>query len=458
MSNPSDVVDIGDPTRAMQSPQQAALAAFKDAASRSPGYHAWLAERGIDPATVTAIDDVPYLVKQDVFAGDVNEWLVGGRVSEAAELLTSSGRGGMFSVGVSSRAEHQVLEATTDEALRAFGASEESSTLLLNCLPMGIAVPTTLATVATPSVHLEMAQEIYERLGPDFDRIIVLAEPIFLKEFAERLYASHGEPWSAAATNYIVGGEWVSESWRAYVGGLLGMGGPMDFFAPGILISMGAAELGLNLLFETPQLRALRSILDSTDHGAGLVREGLGFTPTLFGYDPERLFIEERQHENGSTTLAFTALGRRLLPLVRYDLGDMAELVPAERVNAAFATAGLPITVDGPIVAFWGRQADSIEIAGRTIRPERIKQRIFALAAEAAVLTGRFFLDTNVGPTLHLQLRSRTVATPNLEADWVRFLHGLTGTACAVAIHDHDRYPFHAAGDFQHKPVYHEAL
>jgi phenylacetate-CoA ligase len=458
MSNPPDVVDIGDPTRAVWSPQQAALDAFKDAASRSPGYRAWLGERGINPETITAIEEVPYLVKQDVFSGDVNTWLVGGRVSGAAELLTSSGRGGMFSVGVSSRAEHQALEATADAALRAFGASEDSSTLLLNCLPMGIAVPTTIATVATPSVHLEMAQEIYERLGPDFDRVIVLAEPIFLKEFAERLYSSHGEPWSAAATNYIVGGEWVSESWRSYVGGLLGMAGPMDFFAPGILISMGAAELGLNLLFETPQLRALRSILDTTDHGASLVREGLGFTPTLFGYDPERLFIEERRHDDDATTLAFTALGRRLLPLVRYDLRDMAELVPADRVNAAFAAAELPFTVDGPIVAFWGRQADTIQLGGRKIRPERIKQRIFALAAEAAVLTGRFFVDTNVGPTLHLQLRPRTVATPNLEADWVQFLHELTGADCTVAIHEHDRYPFHAAGDFQHKPVYHEAL
>ncbi|HAM20698.1 MAG TPA: hypothetical protein DCQ04_00180 [Actinobacteria bacterium] len=455
MPNPSDVVDIGEPTRAVWNPQQAALDAFKDAASRSPGYHAWLGGLGIDPETVEAIEDVPYLVKQDVFSGDVNGWLVGGRVSEAAELLTSSGRGGMFSVGVSSRAEHQVLEATTDEALRAFGASEDSPTLLLNCLPMGIAVPTTLATVATPSVHLEMAQEIYERLGPDFDRIIVLAEPIFLKEFAERLFAAHGEPWSAAATNYIVGGEWVSESWRAYVGGLLGMAGPMDFFAPGILISMGAAELGLNLLFETPQLRALRAILDSTDHGAGLVREGLGFTPTLFGYDPQRLYVEERRHDDGATTLAFTALGRRLLPLVRYDLGDMAELVPAERVNAAFAAAGLPITVDSPIVAFWGRQADSIAIAGRTIRPERIKQRIFALAAEAAVLTGRFFVDTSATPTLHLQLRSGTVATPNLDADWHRFMHELAGVDCTVVIHSYDRYPFHEAGDFQHKPIYH---
>ena len=67
-------------------------------------------------------------------------------------------------------------------------------------------------------------------------------------------------------------------------------------------------------------------------------------------------------------------------------------------------------------------------------------------------------METNRGPTLQLQLRPRTVATPNLEGDWAQFLHELIGADCAVAIHEHDRYPFHAAGDFQHKPIYHEAI
>ncbi len=432
-----------------------ALTAFRQAAAASPGYSRWLAERGIDPALVTDLDQVPYLVKQDVFQGSVNSWIVGGHASAAAELLTSSGRGGAFSIGVTSRAEHKALEATTDLALRSIGASEASPSLMINCLPMGINVPTTLATIATPSVHLEMAQEIYERLGPEFDRVIILAEPVFLKELAERLFATHGNSWSATTTFCIVGGEWVSESWRSYVGGLLGMPPATELEGSGIMISMGAAELGLNLLFETPEIRALRAMLDGVDRGASLVRGGLGYTPTLFAYDPERIYIEERTHQDGSVTLAFTALGRRLLPLVRYDLGDLAEIVPAERVNALLESVDIPTRIEMPLVAFWGRQSDAIHIGTRTIRPEHIKQRLFGLVAEAAVLTGRFYLEPETTPLLHLQLRPETIPTPGLHADMRRFVREITGVDGDVRLHAHDSYPFHAAGDFQHKPVYH---
>lgn len=434
--------------------REAALATFRQAAAASPGYSRWLDDRGIDPMLVTSMEQVPYLVKQDVFQGDVNSWIVGGHASAAAELLTSSGRGGAFSIGVTSRAEHKALEATTDMALRTLGAAEDSPSLMINCLPMGINVPTTLATIATPSVHLEMAQEIYERLGPEFDRVIILAEPVFLKELAERLFATHGSDWSAATTHCIVGGEWVSESWRGYVGGLLGMPPPTQTDGSGILISMGAAELGLNLLFETPEIRALRAMADGVDRGAGLVQDWLGYTPSLFAYDPSRVYIEERRHDDGTTTLAFTALGRRLLPLVRYDLGDQAEIVPAERVNAVLARAGVPGRVEWPIIAFWGRQGDAVSVGERTIRPEQIKQRLFALSADAAVLTGRFYLDADPQLTLHLQLRPGTVPTPQLAAGLRTFLQEIGDRPGQVELHPYESYPFHEAGDFQHKPVY----
>jgi len=432
-----------------------ALAAFRRAVSASPGYRQWLVRAGVDPETVSDIDEVPYLAKPDVFSGSVSDWIEGGRAAEAAELLTSSGRGGAFSIGVSSRAEQLAVQATTDTALRAAGANEHSTTLLLNCLPMGINVTTALATVAMPSVNLEMAQEIYERLGPDFDRVIILSEPLFLKEFAERLYADHGAAWSATQTNCIVGGEWVSEPWRAYVGSLFGMPDPSERSDDGILISMGAAELGLNLLFETPELRALRSMLDDGDRGAELVERDHGYTPSLFAFDPDRLFVEEREHPNGSTTLAFTPLDRRLLPLVRYDLGDMAEIVPAERVNVVLERHGSPTRFATPVIAFWGRHSDRIAAGETTIRPERIKQRLFSFAAEAAVLTGRFYLDPAPALTLHLQLRPNTIPTPRLASDLSSFLGDVARSACRVEIHPHDDYPFHAAGDYQHKPIYH---
>ena len=434
------------------------MAAFEHAVSVSAGYRAWLERWGVDPSRTTAIEQVPYLEKRDVFDSDLGAWIQGGGSAGAAELLASSGQSGTFSVGVTSRAELLNLQAATDTALRAAGAGEGRSTLLLNCLPMGISVPTTIATVATPSVHLEMAQKLLERFGANFDLVVVLAEPVFLKELAERLFAAHGAAWTADRLACVVGGEWISESWRRYLSGLLGLGPAQDQGTGGILISMGAAELGLYLLFETPELRAIRSVLDTSGQAPELFGHKWGYTPTLFAFDPHRLHVEERRHGDDVSTLAFTPLARRLLPLVRYDLDDVGEVVPADRFNAQLQVLGAPHRVDRPVVACWGRRSAGLVIGDRVVRPELIKQRLFSFSAEAAVLTGRFYLEHGSEPVLHVQLRPATIATPRLASGLNAFLSDMTRTTSRVVVHAHDAYPFHLAGDYQHKPTYHAAL
>lgn len=439
-----------------------AMEAFGHAVARSAGYRGWLERQGVDPSRLTRFDQVPHLTKHDVFAGDVDAWIDGG-VTAAAELVASSGHTGTFSVGVTSREELRRQQDATDAALRALGAGADRSTLLLNCLPMGIAVPSMLATVATPSVHLGMAQQLFERFHADFDLVVVVAEPVLLKELAERLFAANGASWTADRLACVVGGEWIAESWRRHVGDLLGLGPAQDRGAGGVLISLGAAELGLHLLFETPVLRAIRSALDTAGRARDLFGDDWGYTPTLFTYDPHRLHVEERRHDDGATTLAFTPLGHRLLPLVRYDLDDLGSLVPAAHVNATMAAIGAPHRVDHPVVAYWGRRSAGVRLNGRIVRPELVKQRLFAAAAEAAVLTGRFFLDDDPahrGPrdpaaVLHVQLRPGTIATPGLASDLERFLGDVTGTDCRVEVHPDDAYPFHVPGDHQRKPTYH---
>lgn len=450
----ASVPPTGADSLAVRRGRDAALIAFRRAAAASSGYRRWLERQGVVPDVVDAIDEVPYLVKRDVFGGPVNDWIVGGRPSLAAEVLTSSGRGGAFSIGLTSRAELRALEATIDGALRAVGATDTGATLLLNCLPMGIGTPTSVATVATPSVHLEMAQELFERIGPDFDRIVVVAEPVFMKELAERIAAARGGG-RRVPTSCIVGGEWVSESWRAYVSGLFGMPPASDMDDSGIMISMGAAELGLNLLFETPALRALRSRLDGAGRGGTPTAHDMGYTPSLFAFNPERFFVEERSHGDRATTLAFTSLGDGLLPLVRYDLGDVAEFVAPSAINDALSTAGIEARVTEPVVAFWGRQSDGIRVGLATIRPEHVKQRLFADAAVASQITGRFYIESTGGPTLHVQRRATAGSSAALRGAIATMIDELTQTPCAVMLHSHDAYPFHVAGDFQHKPVYH---
>lgn len=434
----------------LAAPDYPALVAFRRAAQRIPGYRELLDLHGLDPADVDDISQVPYTDKQTVFGRSIAPWIDGGDLSQAAELLTSSGTsGGAFSIGVTSRAEQAQLTSIADSALRQMGAREDSPTLLVNCLPSGIAIPTTLATVATPSVHLEVALEVLMSFGRTFDRVVIIGEPTFLKELAELGREVGGPGWLPPMTSVIVGGEWVSESWRAHVGALAGFGGPDMHPSSGIVISMGAAELGLHCLFETPELRAARPLMGDAGRRKELFGRDPGYAPTLFAYDPDRLYLEERMHESGARTLVATTLTPRLVPLVRYDLGDLADIVPADRMSALLRRWGSAVRVDGPVVAVWGR-AGAAEP-----RPERIKEWLFANPATAACVSGRFRVQDSGGSLrLYVQLRDGAAPRPGLTSELERFVASIAGRDVTVMLHHHREYPFHLAGDYQHKPRY----
>ena len=330
--------------------ERAALRSFRRAALTSRGYRAHLEHLGVDHRTVSRLSQVPYTDKASVFGDHIDFWVDGGSISEAAELLTSSGSSGHFSVGVTSRSERRAQERTFDMTLRALGGGEDTSTLLLNCLPMGISIPTKLATVATPSVPLEMAVELLGRAGASFDRVIIAAEPLFLKELAETALRERGPGFAEQVVACFVGGEWVAESWRGYVSELFGFRDETSDRL-GLMVSMGAAEVGLHVLHETPALRAARRALDSPLARRSLFGRDPGYSPTFLTWDPNRLYIEERRHDDGSTSLVMTALTRRLLPLVRYDLDDEAQVIDATSANEELARQGSPVRLERSAVA-----------------------------------------------------------------------------------------------------------
>jgi hypothetical protein len=399
--------------------------------------------------------ELPYLDKATVFGGELEPWIDGGSLAGAVELMTSSGQSGSFSVGVSPPAEARAQGRLADDALRQLGAREGSPTLLINCLPMGIGVTTRLATVASPSVHVEMALQLLDRVGSRFDRVVLLAEPLFLKELMEEALAWHGPGLLPALTFAFVGGEWVAESWRTYVSGVAGLPDQSTTPGPGILVSMGAAELGLHCLFETPALRTARRALADRAARVALFGRDPGYAPSLFTYDRERLYVEERPSPDGWRTLVVTTLAPRLMPLVRYDLGDLGEVVPAAAVNAELAARGLETRLDDPVVAVWGRSG-AASGPGWSLRPEPVKEWLFAHPALAAAISGRFFIDAPDGdPWLHLQLRAGANPVHGMANDLRAHLQRECGGRGEVVMHDHRGYPHHLAGDFQHKPRYH---
>lgn len=441
---------FSDPT---ETGAAAALRAARRAARAAPGYRVYLESAGVRLASVGRLEEVPYTDKRVVFLGEVDAWLDGGRLDAAAEVLTSSGQGGMFSVGVTSPQEIEEQEHAVDATLRAVGAGPDTSTLVVNCLPMGIGLATRLATVATPSVHLEMALAILTRLGPSYDRTVIAAEPLFLKELAEAGAERHGPGFASHVAACFVGGEFVAESLREYLTDRLGLLGPPH--GAGIMISMGAAEVGLHAFVETPALRAARGALNAPEARQRLFGADAGYTPSLFVHDPRRLYVEERDHLDGERTLVVTTLRQRLLPLVRYDLGDLGEIVAPEALNRALAGTGSPLRLTEPVVAVWGRQGGEVRGARWSVRPEAVKERLFAHPEHPAALTGRFVLGERAGaPLLQAQLRPGVEATPPLRRFVEEALGGAAGTDGQVALHSARAFPFHEASDFQHKARY----
>ena len=260
-------------------------------------------------------------------------------MADAAELLTSSGATGFFSVGVTSRAERRAQERTLDLIIRSLGGGEESSTLVLNCLPMGICIPTRLATVATPSVHLEMAAELLDRAGsastasssppsrfPQGDR----------RDGAARQGPGFARPGGRLLRRRRVGGRELA---------------PLRVRA--LRLRRGsdraAGRAGVDGRRRGGPARAARDArpargppgaLDSPSRAWRCSDRDPGYSPTLLTWDPNRLYMEGDGTTTGSAHWSSTALTRRLLPLVRYDLDDEADLLDAAAANRAPADVG----------------------------------------------------------------------------------------------------------------------
>lgn len=431
----------------------AAWAAFRRARDGSAGYRDLLAAAGrLDPA---AWDEVPYLDKHIVFGSpDWPRWVLDPGIAGAAELVTSSGQSGVFSLGVADAAERAGLAARVDGLLAGLGARPGSPSLLINCLPMGIAVPTGLATVITPSTHLEMALEALLVLAPHFKRVVLLGEPLFVKELAERRRELVGPAGLGRPLFVMTGGEFLAESLRADLCHLLGIFGPAD---GGVICSMGAAELGLHMLFETPELIAARVTLAADPVARSeLLGADPGYAPSLLGWDPGRFHLEERLHPDGARSLVATTLEPVALPLIRYDLGDLVRFLPPASLAALVGSEARAWEMPG-VVALLGRPV-AVEGRGWRLSPEQVKERLFADPALARATSGRFHIASEGAAHLHLECRGQLRPEPATLAALTAWLERRSAPGATVTVHPAGAYPYHPAGDWQHKPRYAGAL
>ncbi|CAL1239993.1 phenylacetate--CoA ligase family protein [Candidatus Methylocalor cossyra] len=388
-------------------PEAGILRLFQRTAESVPAYRKFLAERGIDPGTITtlaAFQKLPLTTKSNyVHAFPLPERCPDGRLWDCDRVAVSSGSTGQPTFWPRGLRHELEVALRFEQLFKDSFRAHERSTLAVVAFALGNWVGGMYTTsclwhlarkgypllVATPGNKPEEIFRVIRELAPHFQQTVLLGYPPFLKDVIDAGLAE-GIPWHRFRVKTVFAGEVFSEEWRALVGRRLGGGSPCYDSAS----LYGTADGGV-LGIETPLSIAIRRFF--ADH-PNAARQLFGETrlPTLVQYDPSSCYFET--HED---TLVFS--GDRGLPLIRYHIADQGGLVGYEQMRAFLAEAGAPSLANYgldetrpvppfPFVYVFGRADFTVSFYGANIYPENI-----AVGLEQPQImewvTGKFVLE-----------------------------------------------------------------
>lgn len=434
---------------------QALLDAFRRAAVQVPAYRQILAEAGVDPSRIRSPHDfarqVPVIDKAATFGRfGMADLCCGGQLGRVAFVLTSSGHSGRFAYGLYPPEDVEAAAQGLDDALDAFLGVRSHTTLLINCLPMGVKVYTQACTLAETSVRADMVTAIVAEFGRHYDQMILVGEAAFVKHTLE-LGQRQGIDWGSRRVHIVVGEEPLAENARAYLRALAGIRGSGPEGGT-VISSMGVAEIGLNLFSETPTLIAVRGALH---RDAGLRRAALGpaatNVPMLFTYDPGRIFVEV----DDDRRLIVTTLSPDChVPLIRYATGDEAEWLTGNAGVAAAAEAaglGRNALADVPVLCVGGRGQYALAGDAR-VYPEQVKEGLYRDPALAGLTTANFRLAS--GPEsarLRIQLSPGVAAEPSLAGRYAAAISAYAAAPLDVTCEPYESFDGGMALDYERK-------
>jgi phenylacetate-coenzyme A ligase PaaK-like adenylate-forming protein len=434
------------------------LAAFRRAASTVPAYRQLLDEHGVEPTAIVDRDRFaalcPILTKANTFDRfPIDQLCAEGTLQDLADVLTSSGHGGRFSFGLSTRAQQAEAAAAIDQALDAAFEVRTRRTLAINCLPMGVTFSSKAMTVATTSVREDMAVALIKTFGSHYDQVVLVSDPLFMRRLLDHA-DEQGIDWRSYRVRVVLGEETFGEQFRSYVAGRLGLDIDGDD-AGAIISSFGVGELGLHLCFETPSTIAVRR---AAHRDPLLARELFGdcpVLPTVLAYDERRTLIEALGLDQaGYGRMTVSMLDPTLpMPLLRYQTGDVVRWLDPSRIILALWRRG--VKVAGPLPPM-------LALAGR--EKERLPNRSYVGAYKDALYSDRRIADRLTGAfrvvpveagfvIVHVQL----VPGATVEADFadrVRSVLGIRAQAGQVIVSTYEDFPYGMGLDYERKFAY----
>jgi len=256
-----------------------------------------------------------------------------------------------------------------------------------------------------------------------------------------------------------MGGEWFPESYRQFLAGLLEV--DLDRARPRtqILGSMGAAELGFNLCFETHETVRLRRLAAADERVREALFGPMDTIPMVGHYDPRRWFIElapvEEPGSNGGTFVFTNIDMQAVMPLVRYQTGDCGNVLSHRNVSRILRAlkydAYIP-TLNYPLLAVAGRTDHSVTVAGRGVRMELLRAVLYSDYALAALTTGQFTATLRRG-RLHVRVQLQAAVESGRKASIQARLSTLFNRHVATLVHAVPYVDFHegVAVDYERK-------
>jgi len=451
------------PEQIRRSGDRRALKAFHRAARLVPAYQKILREHGVDPGEITTIEQfrrrVPIVDKQALFAAyPLRDLCVGGRLDDAFRFHSSSGHTGVFSFGVEGRDDAAKTALGLEFTLHDRFAVLDRHTLLINCLPMGVTIPTRVVPAAATSVRPDVVLALVEQLKDDFEQILLIGEHLVLKKVIEE-GAERGIGWEDLVVHAVTGAEFIAEGFRTYLAGLLGL----DFDRPQrglVLVNFGLSELSLNIFSETAETVGIRRLAyEDAGFREALYGRPTTICPNLMQCYPGQTFLETVEGPAGRSELVVTMLDPGLkAPMVRYNTKDFVELLSYRKLAEVLGDFGHASRLPAarlPLGVIWGKWAPLPATAPQAVYPEQVKEALYVSPEVAGKVTGNFRLGEENGQiVLKVQLRQGEQPRPALTELLTAALKRFAQADVQVRFLPFRQFPFGFAADFGRKNQY----
>lgn len=468
-----------------QRARQRAVGAFRLAARRVPAYAQHLKECGLNPDDIKTFEDfqkrVPVIDKKSYVLphqGRIAELCAGGNLQNVGVVMTSSGYSGEPTFWLRSHEELDTVALSTLYGFRKYYKYHLRHTLVLNCLYIGIyiagyrfaqaiqRIARSNTTLANPGIDFDMALSVLKKMHGDFEQIVIVGFPPFVKGLVEKALGA-GVPLDRKMVQITTGGEGFSEAYRTYLARLLNI----DLNNPDtgtIFSSYGAADVDLNLFFETPETIFIRRAADGDEELRRMILgDDTDTMPMFFQYLPVMTFVENESPDEASGLVITTSNTEAKMPLIRYNIHDLGRTIPFRRVMEALEKRGYRLSRPPyrlPFVSVVGRKA-SISYNGANIYPEYIQDAILKDRELSENLTGLFRLHVDTDESLaqrifvDFQLKENAPASEAMrtrceevvyqklmtKGEYREGIEKVFGREARphVVFHPHDKYPYH---------------